>query len=262
MSLHTNQTAENAADQALLKNNYHSSRLMVFAKLLYRFSPKIVAVSEGVADDFAQRMSVDRDKVEVIYNPVYKPYHEGAGAANSPLGSFINSGRKYVVGVGRLTEQKDFATLIQAFSLVRKEKDMALVILGEGGLRQELESLVEQLGLTAHVLMPGFVKDPLYYVSRASVLAVSSGFEGFGNVIVEALGVGTPVVSTDCPSGPSEILENGAYGALVPVRNPEAMAKAILRTVSSPPEPSVLMERAKEFAVPRIADQYLSYIYS
>ncbi|MCX2739941.1 glycosyltransferase [Pontibacter anaerobius] len=262
VSLHTNQTAENAAGHARFKNNYHSSRLMVFAKLLYRLSPKIVAVSRGVADDFSQRMSVERKKIEVIYNPVYKPYSGECSAVDNDFNAFIKTGRKYIVGVGRLTEQKDFATLIRALSMVRKEKDIALVILGEGALRQQLEELVEELGLADHVLMPGFVKDPLCYVSRASALVVSSEFEGFGNVIVESLGVGTPVISTNCPSGPSEILEDGKYGALVPVKKPEAMAKAILGTINFPPEPSILIDRAKEFAVPHIADQYLSYIYS
>ncbi|RAU82419.1 glycosyltransferase [Pontibacter arcticus] len=261
VSLHTNQTAQNFytnTDKSLYSNSY----FIRMARMLYKKPKKIIAVSGGVADDFAMRMGVPRQKIEVIYNPVYKEYVEEAAPVNQTFQTFTKDGRRFIVGVGRFALQKDFSTLLKAFHLVRKTDDITLILLGEGPLRQELEAEIKSLGLTENVLLLGFVDNPLYYIKRAAAIAVSSKFEGFGNIIVEALGVGTPVVSTDCPSGPSEILENGKYGKLVPVGDPQAMATAIVETLHETHNPAALIARARDFAVPKIADEYLAYIYS
>ncbi|QMU31174.1 glycosyltransferase [Adhaeribacter radiodurans] len=258
VSLHTNQTAENAAEPnnpSLYKNPY----FLTLAKVLYKIPEKIVAVSGGVADDFSYRMGVDRKKMKVIYNPVYSPTQEDI-IPNTLLHNFLSDNRKFIIGVGRLTPQKDWPNLLKAFSLVREKMDVSLVILGEGSLRQELEELIEELSLQGHVLLPGFVNNPSYYVKKASAFVISSKYEGFGNVIVEALGVGTPVVSTDCPSGPSEILEDGKYGKLVPTEDPVALATGIIETLNISHNSEVLINRAKDFSVPRIADEYSNYI--
>ncbi|PKV62614.1 glycosyltransferase [Pontibacter ramchanderi] len=261
VSLHTNQTAENYYSQHKSALLYKKLHFKLMAKLLYKLPSKIIAVSEGVADDFALRMGVNRKNIEVIYNPVYKPYDLGCESVETVDLRFKNLNKRFVIGVGRLTQQKDFATLIEAFYLLRQKEDISLVILGEGPLREELEQQINQLSLSDHVLLLGFVSNPLYYVRRASALVVSSKFEGFGNTIVEALGVGTPVVSTNCPSGPDEILQNGKYGILVPTSDPDKMAAAlaqILNNVSF--QKKELITRAEDFAVAKIADKYLSYI--
>ncbi|MDQ3292791.1 MAG: glycosyltransferase [Bacteroidota bacterium] len=258
VSLHTNQTAENNAvpNNDILEKNFY---FLSLAKVLYKIPKKIVAVSAGVADDFSFRMGVDREEIKVIYNPVYNPIEE-ALEPNTLLDNFISENPKFIIGVGRLTPQKDWPNLLYAFALVRQKINVSLVILGEGPLRQELEDLIQKLGLMDCVLLPGFVSNPSYYVKKASTFVISSKYEGFGNVIVEALGVGTPVVSTDCPSGPSEILENGKYGKLVPTENPEALANGILETLNNNHNPEVLINRAKYFSISRIADEYSAYI--
>jgi glycosyltransferase involved in cell wall biosynthesis len=259
VSLHTNQTAEK--EYFPNKRSLYNNLLFVAsAKILYKNTSKIIAVSEGVAEDFSKRMDLKRDKIEVIYNPVYKPYEEVV-IPNPMFTDFAKGNKKYIIAVGRFVHQKDFTTLINAFKQVRKRLDVSLIILGDGPLRQELEEQIRILSLNEHVLMFGFVENPLFYIKRASALVVSSKYEGFGNIIVEALGVGTPVVSTDCKSGPREILEDGKYGRLVPVEDPSLLASAIVDTLSYEHDKTQLIRRAQNFAVPKIADEYLTYIY-
>src|SRR5690606_12861321 len=131
----------------------------------------------------------------------------------------------------------------------------------EGILRESLQSQIKQLNLEEKVFMPGFVDAPKYFLKRAELFVLSSKWEGFGNVIVEALGVGTKVISTDCPSGPAEILENGKYGKLIPVGNPKELASAILEVLNEPNRPEFLIERAKDFSTEKIANEYINFIF-
>jgi len=148
--------------------------------------------------------------------------------------------------------------LLRAFARIRQYRAAQLMILGEGDERASLEALARKLGLAEHVSMPGFVPDPGAYMARASVFVLSSSWEGFGNVLVEALAGGCPVVSTDCRSGPSEILQDGKYGRLVPVGDHETMARAILETLDSPQDSRMLRARAMDFHVDKIVDQYVA----
>jgi len=141
------------------------------------------------------------------------------------------------LSIGRLTKAKNYSTLIEAFAKVRQQRDVRLAILGNGEERPSLEGLVRRLGLENDVWLPGFVDPPYPYLARASVFVQSSIWEGFPTVIVEALAFGVPVVSTDCPSGPREILENGRFGELVPVGDVEALADAIRRALDVPHDP-------------------------
>jgi len=165
-----------------------------------------------------------------------------------------------LLGVGRLVMQKDFPTLIQAFALVRQRCPARLTILGEGEKRPQLEALVRELGLEAEVSLPGFVQNPYAYMARSAVFVLSSAWEGFGNVVAEAMAVGTSVVSTDCQSGPAEILEGGRYGKLVSVGDVAALAEAILATLSQPTDPEVLRQRSRAFSVDLVVDQYLEVL--
>ena len=165
-----------------------------------------------------------------------------------------------MLGVGRLTAQKDLATLIRAFPIVRREIPARLLILGEGKDRQSLEELVASLDLSGEVALPGAVPNAMAYMKRAAVLALSSRWEGFPGVLIEALAVGTPVVSTDCPSGPAEILDGGRFGPLVPVGDAEALVAAILKTLDEPLPPDVLIARGRSFSADRVAAEYLELL--
>ena len=164
-----------------------------------------------------------------------------------------------VLGVGRLTAQKDFETLIRAFAVVQKQHSARLMILGEGEDRGRLERLIGQLELNAFVALPGAVTDRSH-MQAASVLVLSSRWEGLGVVLIEAMAVGTPVVATDCPSGPREVLAGGKYGRLVPVGDVEGLAAATLETLHNPPAVAMLKQRANEFSADRAADAYLDLI--
>jgi len=187
----------------------------------------VVSVSDGVAESLSQIGKFPRERIHVIYNPIVTP--ELFAKAEEPLDHpwFQPGNPPVVLGVGRLSEPKDFSTLIRAFALVRKEQPARLMILGEGEDRPKLEGLVRELGIEDDVALPGFAENPFKYMKRAAVFVLSSKWEGFGNVLVEAMACGTPVVSTNCPSGPAEILERGKWGKLVPVGDVEALAKAI-----------------------------------
>ncbi len=230
------------------------------ARLLYRYASAIVATSRGVAEDLEKMLRLAHGRVRVIYNPIVTP--ELLERAVQPIDHpwFQPNMPPVILAAGRLTEPKDFATLLRAFGHVRKTVDARLVILGEGEQRSMLEQLTTELNLKGYVDVPGFVENPYAYMKRAAVFALSSRWEGFGNVLVEAMACGTPVVATDCPSGPREILEDGKWGKLVPVGNPEALAEAIVETLQSPPSPQGLQRRASEFSVEASVEQYLQVL--
>lgn len=228
--------------------------------LLYRLAlpsaAAIVAVSRGVADDMARRAHVARDRIEVIYNGAIRPDFERALGEATPAG-WPQSGR-VILSVGRLVAQKDHATLLRAVARLPADRVTHLVLLGEGPLRPELEALGRELGIAERLHMPGFLANPLPAMARADLVVLSSRFEGFGLVLAEALACGTPVVSTACPYGPAEILEDGRYGALVPVGMPAAMADAIAATLETPADRDRLRARGRSFSIERCAADYLS----
>ncbi len=237
------------------------ARMPFFARLLYPKADAIVAASIGVAEDLSRITKIPRERIRVIYNPTDP---EIGQKAQEPVDHpwFIDGQLPIVLGVGRLVSQKDFETLIKAFALVRQSRPARLVILGEGKERPKLEALVKQLKLENDVSMPGFEPNPFKFMKNASVFVLSSKYEGFGNVIIEALACGCPVVSTDCPSGPSEILEDGKWGKLVPVGDVETLAEAILETIENPPDREKLKQRGMDFHIDKIGQQWLELINS
>ncbi len=254
VSVHTNLTAEME-----FKGRGTNNMVDKIAARLYRFVDTFIAVSAGVADDFSKRTGVPRNKIEVIYNPVFKPYVDD-GTISMKFTEFKARHSKYIIGVGRMSPQKDFETLIRAYARLPESVKHGLVIAGDGPLRPQLQKLIEELGLRDKVLLLGFVDNPLYYLKNADLFVLSSKWEGFGNVIVEALGVGTPVVSTNCLSGPAEILEDGKYGKLVEVGNVEQLSDAITLSLSEKPQPDRLIAKAADFDVKTIADKYLKLL--
>ncbi len=223
--------------------------------LFYPLADAVVAVSQGVANDL-KKLSLRSNNIKVIYNPIVTPELTKNVHKSLEHPWFATGEPPVILGVGRLNQQKDFLTLIRAFAKVRQQLPARLIILGEGEERSSLELLVKELNLNNDVALPGFVDNPYIYMAKAAVLVLSSGWEGFGNVLVEAMAVGTPVVATDCPSGPAEILENGKYGALVPVGDENKMAEAIIETIHYPPEPEFLIKRGQEFSVKEAVSKY------
>jgi glycosyltransferase involved in cell wall biosynthesis len=151
---------------------------------------------------------------------------------------------------------------LRAFARVRQSRPARLMILGEGEDRVSLEGLVRHLDCRDDIALPGFIPNPYPYMAAASVFVLSSAWEGFGNVLIEAMALGIPVVSTDCPSGPAEILGRGRYGTLVPVGDVDALTCAIAATLDAPPETSHSIERANSFSCEQITSQYLAAIAS
>ncbi|WP_201695258.1 glycosyltransferase [Paraburkholderia hiiakae] len=227
----------------------------VFRRYLYQTSDVIVAVSGGVADDL-RRMLAGRvsEKITVIYNPCFIP----GEIRNVPGPSGTG---KTVLAVGRLCQDKGFDVLLRAFAQVRLSiADVRLTIAGEGPNRIELENLIGELGLSHCVRLLGFTNDIRSLYRDADLFVCSSRREGFGNVIVEAMSFGLPVVATRCPHGPEEILAGGQYGLLVSVDDVRGLANAIVESLTSAGDPQMQIARAREFSLNEIGDRYLEQV--
>ncbi|MCD6154739.1 MAG: glycosyltransferase [Candidatus Verstraetearchaeota archaeon] len=219
----------------------------------------VVAVSREAAEDLVSLIRLPRNHVKVIYNPVLSDGIFDKAKEEPQLPWFGSKDPPVILGVGRLCKQKDFETLLKAFALVRQKLEAKLVILGEGEMRHELEKLARELSIEHDVMMPGVVKNPFPYISRAAVFVLSSRHEGLPTVLIEALALGTPIVSTNCPSGPAEILENGRWGRLVPPGDPQAMAEAIVERLGEPRRP-VPHEAWTRFTIEESVERYLQLI--
>ena len=213
---------------------YKGRILPIFMRLLYPLADRIVAVSTGVADDLSISLNMPRHRIEVIYNPVVTS--ETLALSREPLSSpwFTDGAPPVILGIGRLTHAKGFSALIRAFSKVRETLPCRLIILGEGADRPTLECIISELGVSSDAMLPGFVENPYAFLKGSALFVLSSLWEGLPTVLIEALACDTPVVSTDCPSGPREILEDGRWGKLVPVNDDDALASAISESLTSP----------------------------
>lgn len=227
---------------------------------VYRWADGIVAVSHGVADDLVHNIGVPPDRMHVINNPVVTPelYRQASEPIDHPW--FAPGEPPVVLGVGRLMLAKDFPTLIRAFGGVRRQRPAKLVILGEGEDRPMLERLRDDLGLHEDVDLPGFAANPYGFMARAAVFVLSSRREGSPMVLVEAMACGTPVVSTDCPSGPRETLVGGRLGRLVPVGDVDALEGAIIQALDRPPPVERLRRRASDYSLEVSVDRYLQVL--
>ena len=225
------------------------------ARKFYPWADGIVTVSQGSADDL-MHLGLSSERIQVIYNPVVTPelFEKAKELIEHPW--FEPGSPPVILGVGRLEKQKDFPTLIRAFAQVKQQRPARLMILGEGKDRPELEALVQELGLDHDVALPGFVANPFAYMASSAIFVLSSLYEGLPTVLIEAIAVGTRVVSTDCPSGPAEILENGRYGKLVGVGDIKGMAEAIVSTLENPPDSESLQRKAAEFSLEKAVAEY------
>lgn len=251
------------SDHNTLSNAYanrgvlHRLALRLSMRMAYPFADCRVAVSQGVAADLSLLSGVDQAKFKVIYNPAAS--RDGVvRIACRP--DEIDPGSKLILAVGTLKFQKNYDLLIEAFARIPKELNVQLCILGEGEMRPELEALVRERSLHGRVILPGFRSNTDAYYQAASLFVLSSRYEGFGNVIVEAMEQGVPVVSTDCPAGPREILSDGKFGRLVPVGDPDALMAAMVEALHDVPDRESLRARARDFSVERIAHEYLNVV--
>lgn len=228
---------------------------------LFPYLDRIICVSEGVVEDTLAITKMPPERVVAIRNPVITP--ELVEQAKEPVDHpWFNENVPVIMGAGRLTPEKDFPTLIRAFARVRQERNCRLMILGEGPLQPELESLIAELDLAASVSLPGFCANPFAFMKRASLFVMSSAWEGSGNVLVEALALGIPSVSTDCPYGPRETLADGKYGPLVPVGDHEGLASAMLQTLNNPLPSDFLRQAVTEFTIEYSAQRYLDVLWA
>jgi glycosyltransferase involved in cell wall biosynthesis len=201
--------------------------LPLTTRWIYPMADAVVAVSDGVADDVCRVSGLKRERVTTVYNPIDFAGLERAAAEPLEQPWFAADEPPVIVAIGRLEVQKNFPNLLRAVKRMREQRPVRAILLGEGSQRGPLEAMVAEMGLQDAVAMPGFVANPAAYIARAGVYAMSSSWEGMPVALIEALALGVPVVSTDCPNGPREILDGGKYGTLVAMDDSEALAEAL-----------------------------------
>lgn len=233
---------------------------LLLMKLAYFRADSVIANSSDTLEDIVSYNVVGREKCEVIGNPVLAKGYDRQIQEKVDHKWFRDKELKVVISVGRLHYQKNYDFLLRAFFEARKTTpEMRLIILGEGELLADLKDLSKSLGIDEYVDFPGFVNNPMGYISKSSLFVLSSRWEGFGNVLVEAMVTGVPIVSSNCRGGPKEILQNGVYGVLVETNDAILFAKEIVRVASlKESEESVLnrIEHAKKYEVDSIMRLY------
>jgi len=238
-----------------------SRRLFASMHRWYPRADAVIAPSAGVATELGRYAGLPRERLYVIPNPIVDERLQALSRQEMSEAWFLAPDHAVILGAGALESRKDFATLLHAFARLRQRGHSArLAILGEGPQRGELERLAEELGVADHFWLPGYVANPYPYMAAATVLALSSRREGSGAVLVEALACGTPVVSTDCPHGPRETLQDGRVGPLVPVGDTEGLADALAAPLVRRSEPAALRQAASVFDAQHSAARYLEVI--
>jgi glycosyltransferase involved in cell wall biosynthesis len=238
----------------LIKNKLSKWFSIVVNKKIITKADKIVAVSKGVAEGFSQITKLPINKISVIYNPAYDNliYEK----ANEPIESEFE-GLDYIISIGRFEHQKNQKLLLQAFALVKNQKPgLHLLILGEGTLKEELVQLATSLGINEKVHFIGFKDNPYKYLKNAKCFVLSSLYEGLPTVIIEALALGTNVVSTDCPSGPYELLNGGKIGWLSEINNKEQLASNVIQAINTPFSKEILINASKPYYVDNATEKY------
>lgn len=223
---------------------------------LFANAARVVAVSDGVADSVRRETGIAADRLTTIYNPVIPPELERLKSRQPDHPWFADNGPPVILACGRLKKIKDFPVLLNAFARLSRRRRCRLIILGEGEQRESLEDLTRQLSIQDKVSMPGWTDNPFAFMSRAALFVLSSRTEGLPTALIEALACGCPCVSTDCPSGPAEILQGGEIGLLVPVGDHAALADAMLREMDNPTDRRKLLGRARFFSVQRAVKRY------
>ncbi len=235
--------------------------VFALARWSYRYADHVLAVSTGVAESVRDKVDLPEDKLSVIHNPVVTPtlLERAESAVDHPW--FKSSETDVVLGAGQMIPQKDFPMLLQAVAIAMETRpSLRLVLLGKGPLRDELRRTTKDLEIEDRVSLPGYVDNQYAYMRHADAFALSSRWEGLPTVLIESMACGTPVISTDCYSGPREILVDGRYGPLVPVGDPRALSAGIEEVLRDPVSSDKLKQRADDFSVNSVLDEYVQLI--
>lgn len=217
----------------------------------------VIVPSRGAAEDLARLSGLPLDTIKVLPNPIVSPALEELARAPSPHAWLDDPEVPVILGVGSLTPRKDYPMLVRAFARLREKRPCRLVILGKGRDETRLRELATEMGVGEDVLLPGFTENPYAWMARAAVFAHSSQWEGLGIVLIEALALGLPVVATDCPSGPAEVLDQGRHGRLVPVGDASAMAEALGNALDEPADSVMLRTATEPYRIDTAAHAYL-----
>ncbi len=248
------------SESVLNELNFSAFYLKYIMKFTYPFSSGIMAVSHGVKKDLCRLAGINEKNIKVIYNPAATGVPSNIKVSNDEKKCLWGSGLQYnILTVGSLNKQKNHELLIRAFFKISTKLNAKLIILGEGRERTNLENLILKLELGDRVDLAGFNSNPYPWYLTADLFVLSSNWEGLPTVLIEALECGLPIVSTNCPSGPDEILENGSYGKLVPMNNINALSDAIESSLMESHDPLPLTKRAKDFTILNISRKYLEY---
>jgi glycosyltransferase involved in cell wall biosynthesis len=227
---------------------------------LYPTAQCVGTVSAGLGDELASVIDMPRTAIKTIYNPVVTAEISERMSAPSPHAWLVPGSVPVVCAMGVLRPSKGFDVLIRAFALLSAEREVRLMIVGEGPERSRLEALARELGVAEKFCLVGAVANPFSYIARSQLFALSSRVEALPTVLIEALACGVPVVATDCAHGPREILEDGRYGALVPVEDAAALASAMSKTMDDPPSAANLERRGMDFTAESAVDAYLEHL--
>lgn len=238
---------------------FHKLLMVISLAIGLRLADERAGVSSGVADDVARLGCFPRARVSTLYNPIPVPKCATETAISHANDVWACPKGRRVLAVGSLKSQKNYGLLLRAFHAMG-DATACLLILGKGSLEVELRTLADQLGIANRVVFAGFKPDPTAFYATADLFVLSSNYEGFGNVIVEALGQGVPVISTDCPSGPREILRDGKYGTLVPVGDVAALTGAMREAFERGCNNDSLKQRARDFSADAAAKAYLDLL--
>lgn len=231
----------------------------ILMRFFYRYATHIVAVSKGVANDLNKNIKINQ-RIETIYNPTLPKELVELTEVDTKHEWLTDKNSKIVISVGRLAKVKQFDLLINAFSLLEKEVDAKLIILGDGPEREYLREVAKTLGIADKVDMPGFTTNPYAFMAKSDLFVLSSMYEGLPTVLVEALACGTAVVSTNCPSGPYEILEAGRLGILVDDANPKSLAVAMKKALTEP-APKAMPQDLQKYTLEYACSEYLKLIF-
>lgn len=224
-------------------------------KHLYRRTDGIVAVSRGIADELVSELGLPPERITAIPNPI-DVERIAALASERPVHPWLAPDAPPVIlAVGRLERQKDYPTLLAAIAQIRARREMRLIILGEGSLRPQLEQCIAEAGLQDIVMLAGFQSNPFGWMAASKVYVLSSRHEGFPNSLIQAMACGARLVSTNCPTGPDEILEGGKWGRLVPVGDADALALALTEALDDP-SPINAQERLKKYQPSAVLSSY------
>ena len=243
---------------ASIQRNYISERIILYIKkMLYPKSDRIIAISRGVKDSLVGKLAIDSKMINVIYNPAAD---EKIIELSQEIADDYSFKNYTIVNIGRLTKQKDHLTLLKAFKLVIKKAKCNLLIIGEGSEKENIENYIRNNDLENYVKLLGYKSNPWKYLSRSNLFVLSSIWEGFGNVIVESMLLGIPVISTRCKSGPAEILDNGKYGKLYDIYDYNKLSELILNEINSKElenSSNIAKKRSEDFTIDKITDSYI-----